>query len=148
MSACVSALLLLLAACAGTRPAIPPTPAAPPPAPEAPHNFEVRVTEVVERADLDGLSYADVFIDGAAAGRTNIAPRSQEKRWSGRVEAGNRPVRVEIWVLPGTGEWSRLPDAQQPRERFVRLEGPSRAVLVLRRHPSGSYDFGVTRQAL
>lgn len=138
--------VFLLLGCATPRPASPPpAPPAPPPV-ASPPNLEIRVSEVIERADLDGLSYAAVFIDGVAAGQTNIAARSQEKAWSAAVEPMNHAVRVELWILPGTGEWSRLEDEQQPRERFVRAEGGTRAILVLRRHPSGRYDFDVTRE--
>lgn len=133
--------LVLLAGCAA------PTGVAPPASPPA-ANLELRIVEVIERADLDGLSYAKVHVGGEPRGQTEIAPRSREKRWSGRVAPGNHPVRVELWVLPGTADWRRLPDDAQPRERFVRVEEGSRSVYSLRRHPSGRYDYEVTREAL
>lgn len=142
-SAFVSAALLA-AACAapgarapGQAPSIPST--------AGPMNLEVRVTEVIERADLDGLAYAKVFVGGEERGQTNIAPRSQLKRWEGRVDPRNLPLRLELWVLPGTGDWQRLADDAQPRERFVRVEAGARSVVELRRHPSGRYDFEVRR---
>ncbi|MBI5202969.1 MAG: hypothetical protein HY925_15365 [Elusimicrobia bacterium] len=141
-------LLLLLSACAAPKPASQPAPPAPPSPPAAPPNLEVRVSEVIQRADLDGLSYAEVFLDGAPAGRTDVAPRSKEKRWSAALPPKNYAVRLELWLLPGTGEWTRLPDDRQPRERFVRAEAATRAVLLLRRHPSGRYDFDVSKQPL
>jgi hypothetical protein len=35
-------------------------------------------------------------------------------------------------VLPGVGEWARVDDALQPRERFVRIEDGTIARLELR----------------
>lgn len=141
-------LSFCLAGCAASTPA--PSPAgagavaAPTPVPGA--NLEVRVSEVVERADLDALSYAKVYVDGELKGQTNIAPRSQDKSWQGVVPPGNHPVRAEMWDLPGTGDWQKPPDDAQPRERFVRVEAGGRAILAIRRHPGGRYDFDVTRQ--
>ncbi|MBI4424526.1 MAG: hypothetical protein HY554_12400 [Elusimicrobia bacterium] len=106
----------------------------------------MRLREVIQRADQDGLSYAKVFVDGVALGQTSTGARSQEKSWAGRVEPGNHPVRLELWVLPGLGAWERLADAEQPRERFVRVEAASRTrVQVLRRAGEGGYDFSVAR---
>ncbi len=143
-------LPLLLAGCAAPKLSAPP-PAVPLPAPPpvaASPNLEVRLSEVIERADRDGLSYAAVFLDGAPAGQTDIAPRSKEKRWAAALAPKNYAVRLELWILPGTGEWTKLPDDRQPRERFVRVEAGTRAILVLRRHPSGRYDFEVAKQSL
>lgn len=118
--------LILAAGCHATKPALP-TPA--PPSPAA--NFEVLVHEAVERPDEEGTSYAKVFIDGAFVGQTTEGPKSVEKFWRGPLAAGNRLLRLEYWVLPGLGEWERLPEDRQPRERFVRVEeGPKTSVRV------------------
>lgn len=101
---------------------------------------------MIERPELDGLSYAVVFVAGREAGRTAAAPRSRAKSWEGNVEPGNRPLRVEVWVLPGLGEWERLGDDEQPRERFVRVEAGARTLVELRRRPSGRYDIQVNRR--
>ncbi|MCX5789302.1 MAG: hypothetical protein NTX64_12465 [Elusimicrobia bacterium] len=132
--------MLCLAACAGPRPAHGPAPPSGPPP-----NLEVSLSEVIERADQDGLSYAKVFVDGQPAGQTDTGPRSHEKRWEGRVEPGNHPVRLELWVLRDLGDWTRLSDEDQPRERFVRVEGEGKARLELRRTASGRYDFTAGR---
>ena len=143
----LSFIVLCFSSCASPRPAPapPPLPAPPAAAPAAPPNLEVLLSEVIERADEDGLSYAKVFIDGAPAGRTDTAPRSREKRWEGRVEPGNHPVRLELWVLPDLGEWRLLPDGAQPRERFVRIAEGETARLGVRRDAGGRYDFTVGR---
>lgn len=149
MCGCARLFLAALVA-AGCSPAARPRDEAGPPASAAkagpPANLELRVREVVERPELDGLSYARVFVAGEEKGRTDTGPRSGTKRWEGRLEPGNHPVRLELWVLPGLGEWERLPDPAQPRERFVRIEAGSKAVVELRRHPGGRYEFVVSRE--
>ena len=80
----------------------------------------------------DGVSYTKVFVDGHEAGRTAIGRKSEERRLKLKLPPGNQPIRLEQWVLPAVGDWTRLDDAQQPRERFVRVEDGTIARLELR----------------
>lgn len=95
-------------------------------------NFAIAVDEVVERAEDEGTSYAKIFVDGELAGQTAPGPRSQEKSWEGRLASGNRLIRVEYWILPGLGQWEKLPDEFQPRERFFRFEEASKTRLKVK----------------
>jgi len=143
-------ILLLAAACAAPRQATFPEPLPPPP-PVAvlevkDPNFEAVVLEAVPNADDEGVSFTKVFVDGQEAGKTPVGPRSQEKRVRLKLPAGNQPVRLEHWFLPPVGEWTRLPDALQPRERFVRVEGSTIARLTLRYAPNGAPSLALTRE--
>jgi hypothetical protein len=138
------AALILLAACGAPRktagpagpPAVPPVP----PALRAPQepaevkdpNFVLVVTESVPNSDDDGISYTKVFVDGKEAGKTGVGRKSEERTLKLKLPIGNAPVRLEQWVLPPVGEWTRLDDALQPRERFVRIEDGTVARLELR----------------
>jgi len=142
---------VLLAACGGSRPSaasnLPPQPPSPPIV-EAPNpNFELVVVEAVPNADDEGVSYTAVFVDGAEAGKTAVGARSQEKILRLRLPAGNQPVRLEHWLLPPVGEWTRLPDLRQPRERFVRVEDGSLVRLTLRYPVSGPPTLLIAREA-
>lgn len=144
-------LLLLLGACSGPRRAQFPEPLPPPPpvaivAEVADPNFELVVVESVPNADDEGVSFTAVTVDGKEAGKTAVGPRSQEKRVRLKLETGNQPVRLEHWFLPPVGEWTRLPDALQPRERFVRIDAASIARLTLRYAPSGAPSLTLTRE--
>lgn len=129
-------VLLALAACAVPAPKpgvvsdLPPQPA--PVVEVADPNFELVVTEAVPNADDEGVSYTVVFADNKEAGKTAVGPRSQERRARLRLPVGNQPVRLEQWYLPPVGEWTRLPDSRQPRERFVRVEDGEIVRLELR----------------
>lgn len=103
----------------------------PPPEVKDP-NFLLVVDETVPNPDDDGISYTKVFVDGQEAGKTAVGRKADEKTLKLKLAAGNRLVRLEQWVLPGVGEWRRLDDALQPRERFVRVEDGSIARLELR----------------
>lgn len=144
-----TALLLALAACSGPKRAE--FPAAPPPPPPVAvvevkdANFEAIVIETVPNIDDEGVSFTKVFVDGKEAGKTAVGPRSQGKRVRLKLPAGNQPIRLEHWLLPPIGEWTRLPEAQQPRERFVRIEDGAIAHLTLRYAPGGSPSLTLAR---
>jgi hypothetical protein len=138
------AALVMLAACAAPprKPAAP-GPAPVPPVPEAVRapaqpaevkdpNFILVVSETVPNPDNDGISFTKVFVDGQEVGRTAVGRKSEERTLKLRLPAGNQPVHFEQWILPGVGEWTRVDDALQPRERFVRIEDGSIARLELR----------------
>jgi hypothetical protein len=128
-------ILALWTACAPRPVVAPKQPDQPPPVPAVEvvnPNFELVVSEVVPNADDEGVSYTKIFVDGKEAGQTPVGPRSQERRFQLSLPTGNQPVRLEHWHLPSVGEWTRLPDARQPRERFVRVEDGSIARLTLR----------------
>ena len=127
---CGPLLAALLAGCAGAPPA--PIVLPPPPPPPLAANLEVTVEEAVGSSEADGYAYARVFVGGRELGQTEAGPRSAPKRWSGRLEPGNHPLRLEYWTLPGVGEWERLPADWQPRERFVRVEAGKRTRMRLR----------------
>ena len=95
-------------------------------------NFILLVSESVPNPENDGASYAKVFIDGKEAGKTGVGRKSEERALKLRLPTGNQPVRLEYWFLPAVGEWTRLGDALQPRERFVRIEDGTVARLLLR----------------
>jgi hypothetical protein len=125
------AALILLAACAAPRKNAAPGAAAPVPlarrAPSEPPevkdpNFILVVTESVPNPDDDGISFTKVFVDGKEAGKTAVGRKSEERTLKLKLPVGNQPLRLEQWVLPAVGEWSRVDDAFQPRERFVRVE--------------------------
>ena len=125
---------VLAAACAGPRAGAPGRPATPAVAArplrplfvEAPEvkdpNFVLVVTEAVPDPADDGISYTKVFVDGREAGRTEVGRKSEEHVLKLKLPAGNQPIRLEHWILPGVGDWARVDDAFQPRERFVRVE--------------------------
>ncbi|OGR94357.1 MAG: hypothetical protein A2V88_17120 [Elusimicrobia bacterium RBG_16_66_12] len=95
-------------------------------------NFVLVVTESVPDPDDDGVSFTKVFMDGREAGRTGVGRKSEERALKLKLPAGNQPLRLEHWVLPSVGEWTRLDDALQPRERFVRIQDGTIARLQLR----------------
>lgn len=134
-------IALLTAACAGPRTAEFPQPLPPPPpvgiVDVVDPNFEAVVIETVPNAADEGVSFTKIFVDGAEAGATAVGPSSQEKRLRLKLPLGNRLVRLEHWFLPPVGEWTRLPDSAQPRERFVRVKDGSIARLTLRYDADG-----------
>jgi hypothetical protein len=141
---------LIAAACVGPRQSeFPESPPAPPPVAETEvkdPNFEAVVIETVPNAEDEGVTFTKVFIDGQEAGLTPVGPRSREKRVRLKVPAGNRPVRLEHWFLPPIGEWTRLPDEQQPRERFVRIEDGTIAQVTLRYGSDGAPSLAISRE--
>lgn len=135
------AALVLLTACGAPRKtsgpgAVLPVPPARRAAQEPPEvkdpNFILVVTESVPNPDDDGISFTKVFVDGKEAGKTAVGRKSEERTLKLKLPLGNAPVRLEQWVLPGVGEWARLDDALQPRERFVRVEDGTIVRLELR----------------
>lgn len=148
-SAALLVALSLSGACGAPRRAKFPPPPLPPVAivEVKDPNFELVVVEAVPNADDDGVSFTQVFVDSTEAGRTPVGPRSQEKRVRLKLPAGNWPVRLEHWLLPPAGEWTRLPDAQQPRERFVRVEDGTLAHLILRYTVDGAPSLQLSRDA-
>jgi len=140
--------VLIAAACVGPRRAEFPKPAPPPVAVvevEDP-NFEAVVIEAVPNIDDEGVSFTKIFVDGVEAGKTAVGPRSQEKHARLKLPPGNLLVRLEHWLLPPIGEWTRLPDALQARERFVRIEGGTIARLTLRYGPGGPPTTSISRE--
>ena len=109
-------------------------------------NFEAVVVETVPNAEDEGVSFTKIFIDGKEAGKTTVGPRSQERRVRLKLPAGNQPVRLEHWFLPPIGEWTLLPGALQPRERFVRIDDASIARLTLRYGADGAASLQLTRE--
>ena len=145
------AAALIASACAGPRQAEFPKPLPPPPPVAVVEvkdpNFELVVVEAVPNAADEGVSFTKIFVDGKESGKTAVGPRSQEKHARMKLAAGNQPVRLEHWFLPPIGEWTRLPDALQPRERFVRVEDGTIARLTLRYAPDGAPTLQLTRDA-
>jgi len=143
--------VLISAACSGPRRAEFPKPLPPPPLVAVVEvkdpNFEVVVVEAVPNADDEGVSFTKIFVDGKESGKTAVGPRSQEKRARLKLPAGNQPVRLEHWFLPPIGEWTLMPEALQPRERFVRIEEGTIARLTLRYGPSGPPTLAISREA-
>lgn len=141
---------VLAAACGGPRQAGSPERPAPPPPGAVMEvkdpNFEAVVIETVPNADDEGVTFTKIFIDGKEEGQTTVGSRSQEKRVRLKLPEGNRPVRLEHWLLPPIGEWTRLPDSQQPRERFVRIEDGTIAQVTLRYGPGGSPSLAISRE--
>ncbi|MFI5346442.1 MAG: hypothetical protein ACHQ51_08715 [Elusimicrobiota bacterium] len=134
----VLAVLMFPAACATAPRAIVASVPVPVrrPAPEPPEvkdpNFILVVSESVPNPDDDGISFTKVFVDGKEAGKTAIGRKVDERTLKLKLPVGNQPIRLEHWTLPGVGEWTRLDDALQPRERFVRIEEGTVARLELR----------------
>lgn len=95
-------------------------------------DFILVVSETVPNPDDDGIAYTKVFVDGQEAGKTGVGRKADERTLKLKLAPGNRLIRLEHWVLPGVGEWTRLDDGLQPRERFVRIEEGSIARLELR----------------
>ncbi len=144
--------LLISAACSGPRRAEFPQPF-PPPSRVAvievkDPNFEVIVIEAVPNADDEGVSFTKIYVDGKELGKTVVGPRSQEKRTRLKLPAGNQPVRLEHWFLPPIGEWTLMPEALQPRERFVRIEEGTIARLTLRYGPGGPPVLALSREVV
>lgn len=141
-------IVLITAACVGPRQAEPPKPPPLVATVEAKDpNFEVIVIEAVPNADDEGVSFTKVFVDGKEAGKTGVGPRSQEKHARLKLAAGNQPIRLEHWFLPPIGEWTRLSEPLQPRERFVRIEDGTIARLALRYGPDGAPSLTLNREA-
>jgi hypothetical protein len=131
-------VLILASACAAPRgPAstapsgVVPSPSQEPPEVKDP-DFILSVSETVPNPGDDGISYTKVFADGKEAGKTAVGRRSEVRTLKLKLPPGNVLVRLEQWVLPGVGEWKRVDDALQPRERFVRVEDGTIARLELR----------------
>ncbi len=103
----------------------------PPPEVKDP-NLILVVSETVPNPDDDGISYTKVFVDGKEAGKTGVGRKADEHVLKLKLPPGNQPIRLEHWVLPGVGEWTRLDDSLQPRERFVRFEDGTIVRLELR----------------
>jgi hypothetical protein len=108
-------------------------------------NFELILREVVGTPEEDSPVYAEVFVDGKPAGRTEPGLRSQEKRWEARLEEGNRLMRFEIRSSSETaGRW---PEDLQPRERFIRVEPGLKTKADLKFYDRGrQYDLQVLRE--
>ena len=129
---------------------VPPVPApvrAPqePPAVKDP-NFVLVVVESVPNPEGDGISHTKAFVDGKEAGKTDVGRKSEPRTLKLRLPPGNVPVRLEQWTLPDVGEWARLDDALQPRERFVRVEDGTVVRLELRfSEGEASNTLSVTR---
>jgi hypothetical protein len=150
-------LILLAAACATPRGGVADSkPVAVPARPARPlfgetaevkdPNFVLVVTEAVPDPTDDGISYTKVFVDGREAGRTEVGRKSDEHVLKLKIPVGNQPIRLEQWILPGTGDWTRVDDAFQPRERFVRVEDG--AVVRVELHfaeGDGSNTLGISR---
>lgn len=100
-------------------------------------NFQLVVNETVTDPAEEGASYTIVFVDGAEAGRTAPGVRGAQKRLLLKLTPGNRPVRLEHWVLPAVGEWASAPPERQARERFMRVEEGFVTRVFLRFPPSG-----------
>jgi hypothetical protein len=152
MKSLALSVLLIAAGCAAPpRQAKFPEPLPPPPPVAVVEvkdpNFEAVVVEAVPNADDEGVSFTKIFVDGKETGKTAVGPRSQEKHVRLKLPAGNQPVRLEHWFLPPVGEWTRLPDALQPRERFVRIEDATIARLTLRYAPNGAPSLALSREA-
>ena len=132
------AALILLFSCAPPRRPGPPSPSRtarrvrPEPAEVKDPNFILVVSELVPNPEDDGVSFTKVFVDGKEAGQTAVGRKSEERALRLKLPLGNAPVRFEHWVLPEVGEWTRLDDALQPRERFVRVQEGTVARLELR----------------
>lgn len=143
--------VLIAASCVGPRQAE--FPGTPPPPPLVAvvevkdPNFEAVVIEAVPNADDEGVSFTKIFVDGKESGKTAVGPRSQEKHVRLKLPAGNLPVRLEHWFLPPVGEWTLMPEALQPRERFVRIEEGTIARLTLRYGPGGPPAISISREA-
>jgi hypothetical protein len=143
--------VLIAAACAGPHKAeshkpLPPSPPVTVVEVKDP-NFEAIVVEAVPNADDEGVSFTKIFVDGKESGKTAVGPRSQEKRVRLKLPVGNQPVRLEHWLLPPVGEWTLMPEALQPRERFVRIEEGLIARLTLRYGPGGPPAISISREA-
>jgi hypothetical protein len=111
-------------------------------------NFLLVVDESVPNPADDGVSYTKIFVDGKEAGKTAVGRKSEERTLKLKLPPGNVLVRLEQWVLPPVGEWIRLADAQQPRERFVRVEPGTIARLELRfSEDEASNTLTLSRQA-
>jgi hypothetical protein len=95
-------------------------------------NLILVVSESVPNPDDDGISYTKVFVDGKEVGKTGVGRKADDHVLKLKLPPGNQPIRLEHWVLPGVGEWTRLDDSSQPRERFVRIEDGTIVRLELR----------------
>lgn len=95
-------------------------------------NFVLSVSEVVGSPEEDVASQAKVYVDQALAGETWLGPKSREKRWGARLAPGNHLFRCEYWVQAGTAPAAALDAQWQPRERFIRVEEATRAVMTLK----------------
>ncbi|MDX6770786.1 MAG: hypothetical protein SF051_14720 [Elusimicrobiota bacterium] len=152
----LAALVAALSACGGAgagRVPVEPEPPAHPGVSPAQANFQLVVNETVTDPAEEGASYTVVSVDGVVAGRTAPGARGAEKRLLLKLEPGNRPLRLEHWLLPPVGEWAPASADRQPRERFVRVEegfvtrvflrlpasGP--AQLIVQREPKGTFKL-------
>lgn len=107
--------LFLAGACAQPKPTAIPVP-------KIDSNFTLTVYEVVENPEDEADAYAKIFVDGIEAGKTPPGPKSSEKKWESVLPVGNRLIRFEYWTLAKEGDWTRIADEFQPRERFFRVE--------------------------
>jgi len=144
MSAAALALLLFLGACARR-------PAGPPPLPPVPPSADLVVFayEVVQSEDEDGISSSRIYVDGNFAGRTESGRKSEEKRWFGWFPPGNHLIRLERWLLPRVGPWVQADGAEQPAERFFRINPGERLIIRLKYYDGGRrYAYEVSREPM
>ncbi len=112
-------------------------------------NFVLTVYEVVETPEEDVLSYTRVYIDGQFAGETTAGPKSSEKTWETRLDAGNHLVSFERWAVGAGGALEKLPEEMQARERFVRVETGKRTKVLIKFFDRGRRHVPrVTRESL
>lgn len=141
-AAALAAVLFL--ACAAPRPA----PQAQQPLPPAgPANFELEAYEIPESVEADTPEFFAVYVDSEYRGRTDIAPKSQRKRWLAELPEGNHLMRFEVCdSTDGVSGVPRPADAQ-PRERFVRVAPGERTRVVLKGTERGrQFVFEVARE--
>lgn len=153
---------LLPQAAAPAAAAVAEPPASEPPAPALPAveatpavavpkeaNLTLSVSETIAGPEEETLSQTKVYVDGQPAGETHIGPKSQPKTWGARLSPGNHLFRFEQWALSKDNEWAALPAEWQPRERFVRVDEKTRAVVGLRFYEAGRrHNVQTSREAL
>jgi hypothetical protein len=121
----------------------------PPKAVPSDANFVLVVSEAVGDPSKDLGSYTKIFVDNQLAGQTETGPKSSDKKWGARLEAGNHLFRFEKWNLPTVGDWAALDSQWQPPERFIRVEAATRVTAKLKFYDDGrGRDLTITRQAL
>ena len=134
MRRCLAALLLVLASCARA-----PIGEIQAPGPiavgtgtaEGTPSIIVEVYEVMTSREEEAITSTWIYAGGRLAGKTSAGLTSVKKRWEGRLEVGNHPLRFQRWRIIDDNTW--IPDRKerQPKERFVRvLEGMQTRVRI------------------
>lgn len=111
-----------------------------------PPSIIVEVYEVVTSREKEAITCTWIYAGGRLAGKTTAALKSVKKRWEGRLEAGNHPLRFQRWRLVDDHTWMPDRGERQPRERFVRVQEGLQTLVRIKYYDGGrKHDIQIER---